>query len=262
MKEHFRLSGKYVFALNLFGLAVLCLVLSPLVFGQTSGTGALSGTVKDASGAVVPNATVTITDRGTNQTRTATTGSDGAYKFGFLPPGDYSLSVEATGFKSAMVGSLTITVTETAVVDETLQVGAQSQQIEVSAEGETAVQTTGAAQGTVLNSQTVTDMPLTVRNYSSLLGLSAGANATVANAGSFGRGTQDCDQRPFHRTEQLLDGWRLGGESWWKWNHGGRGWKRGNGCREPGCHPGVQDPDLSLRRRLWTQPRRQRECGD
>jgi hypothetical protein len=191
MKEHFRLSGKYVFALNLFGLAVLCLVLSPLVFGQTSGTGALSGTVKDASGAVVPNATVTITDRGTNQTRTATTGSDGAYKFGFLPPGDYSLSVEATGFKSAMVGSLTITVTETAVVDETLQVGAQSQQIEVSAEGETAVQTTGAAQGTVLNSQTVTDMPLTVRNYSSLLGLSAGANATVANAGSFGRGTQE-----------------------------------------------------------------------
>jgi hypothetical protein len=191
MKDFFRSFGKFVFALNFFGLAVFCLAVTPLVFGQTSGTGALSGTVKDASGAVVPNATVTVTALGTNQARTATTGSDGTYKFGFLPPGDYSLSVEATGFKSAMVGSLTITVTETAVVDETLQVGAQSQQIEVSAEGETAVQTTGAAQGTVIGSQTVADMPLTVRNYTLLLGLSAGANATVANAGALGRGTQE-----------------------------------------------------------------------
>ena len=191
MKGRFTFSGKSIFALNCFGLAFLYLVLSPLVFGQTSGTGALTGTIRDSSGGVVPNATVTATSLGTNQTRTATTSADGTYKFGFLPPGDYSLAVEATGFKSAMVGSVTITVTETAVVDQNLQVGAQSQQIEVNAEAEAAVQTTGAAQGTVLNSQTVTDVPLTVRNYTSLLGLSAGANATVANAGAFGRATQE-----------------------------------------------------------------------
>jgi len=191
MKDFFRSSGKFILRVNCFGLAFLCLVLSPLVFGQTSGTGALTGTIRDTSGGVVPNATVTATSLGTNQTRTATTSADGTYKFGFLPPGDYSLAVEATGFKSAMVGSVTITVTETAVVDQNLQVGAQSQQIEVNAEAEAAVQTTGAAQGTVLNSQTVTDVPLTVRNYTSLLGLSAGANATVANAGAFGRATQE-----------------------------------------------------------------------
>ncbi|MGD0907670.1 MAG: carboxypeptidase-like regulatory domain-containing protein [Candidatus Acidiferrales bacterium] len=191
MKDSFRSCGKLFIALNFFGLAVLCLVLTPLVFGQTSGSGALSGTIKDASGAVVPNATVTITNSGTNQTRTATTGADGTYRFGFLLPGQYSLQVEAPGFKTAMSQSVVVTVTETAVFDETLQVGAQTQQVEVSAEAETAIQTTGAAQGTVLGGATITDIPLTVRNYTTLLGLSAGANATVANAGALGRGTQE-----------------------------------------------------------------------
>jgi len=191
MKDRFRFSGKFIFGLNFFGLAFLCLVLTPFVFGQTSGSGALSGTIRDASGAVVPNATVTITNKGTNQTRTAMTGADGTYRFGFLPPDEYSLQVEAPGFNTAMAQSVIVTVTETALLDETLQVGAQTQQVEVSAEAESAIQTTGAAQGTVLGGATITDIPLTVRNYTALLGLSAGANASVANAGALGRGTQE-----------------------------------------------------------------------
>jgi hypothetical protein len=191
MKDRFRFSGKFIFAVNFLALAFLCLGLTASVMGQTSGSGALSGTIRDASGAVVPNATVTITSAATNQTRTATTGADGTYRFGFLLPGQYGLQVEAPGFKTAMSESVTVTVTETAVFDETLQVGAQSQQVEVSAEAETAIQTTGAAQGTVLTGTTITDIPLTVRNYTTLLGLSAGANASVANAGALGRGTQE-----------------------------------------------------------------------
>ena len=81
-------------------------------------------------------------------------------------------------------------MTETAVFDQTLQVGAQAQQVEVRAETE-AVQTTSATQGTVLASQTIAGLPLTVRNYTSLLGLSAGAVSSVANAGALGRGTQE-----------------------------------------------------------------------
>jgi hypothetical protein len=191
MKERFRFSCKSYLALDFLVLAFVCLTLSPLAFGQTSGSGALSGTIRDSSGAVIPNATITITNTGTNQARSATTGADGTYRFGFLVPGQYSLQVEAPGFKTAMSQSVAVTVTETAVLDETLQVGAQSQQVEVSAEAETAIQTTGAAQGTVLSGTTITDIPLTVRNYTALLGLSAGANASVANAGALGRGTQE-----------------------------------------------------------------------
>ena len=116
-----------------FPLFVL-LLLAPLAFSQTSSTGALTGTVKDSSGAVVPNATVTATSIGTGQARTTTTDADGTYKFGLLPPGDYKLKFEASGFNTVEVPSVTIVVTETAVLDQTLQVGAQTQQVEVRGE--------------------------------------------------------------------------------------------------------------------------------
>src|ERR1035438_8336971 len=97
--------------------AALLTILSTSLFGQTAATGALTGTVRDSSGAVVPNATVTATNIGTSQARVTATPPDGIYKFGFLPPGDYKLKFEATGFSTAEVPSLTITVTETAVLD-------------------------------------------------------------------------------------------------------------------------------------------------
>ena len=68
------------------------------LFAQTAGTGALTGTVTDPSGAVIAGATVTITNNGTGQARTAMTGSDGVYKFSLLPPGSYKVKFEATGF--------------------------------------------------------------------------------------------------------------------------------------------------------------------
>ncbi len=191
MKESFRSCGKSVFALSSFFLLILSLAVSPFAFGQTAGSGALIGTIKDPSGGVVPNATVTLTSKATNQTRTSKTGADGEYRFGFLLPGEYSVSVEAAGFNTAMSSSVTVTVTETAVLDETLAVGAQSQQVEVSAEAESEIQTTGAAQGTVIGGSSISEIPLTVRNYTTLLGLSAGANSSVANAGALGRGTQE-----------------------------------------------------------------------
>ena len=78
---------------------ILCsMMLAPSLFSQTAATGALTGTLRDSSGAVVPNATVTVTSIGTAQVRTTTTSADGTYKIGLLPPGNYSLKFEATGF--------------------------------------------------------------------------------------------------------------------------------------------------------------------
>jgi Carboxypeptidase regulatory-like domain len=126
----------YVYAISCFALALLSMVSSPRLLGQSSATGALTGTVKDSSGAVVPNVTVTATSVGTDQARTSTTDGSGTYKFAFLSPGAYKLKFEAAGFNTAEVPSVTITVTETDVLDETLQVGTQTQQVEVHAETE------------------------------------------------------------------------------------------------------------------------------
>ncbi len=66
-------------------LFFLSLLFGQSLVGQTASTGALTGTVRDSSGAVVPNATVTATNSGTNQSRTAMTSGEGTYKFGFMP---------------------------------------------------------------------------------------------------------------------------------------------------------------------------------
>jgi len=167
-----------LFVVTCFAVVFCSLMFAPSLFSQTAATGALTGTLRDSSGAVVPNATVTVTSIGTAQVRTTTTSGDGTYKVGLLPPGNYSLKFEAAGFNSLEVPSVTVVVTETAVLDQTVQVGAQTQQVEVRAEAE-AVQTASSTVGNVVSSQTMTAMPLTSRNYTNLLGLAAGANASV-----------------------------------------------------------------------------------
>jgi len=142
----------------------------------------------DPSNAAVPNAMVTATNLETGQVRTATTGQDGAYKFGLLPPGDYRVKFEAAGFQALEVPSATVNVTETAVLDRTLQVGAQNQLVTVEGSVET-IQTTSSTLGTVIASRTVTDLPLNTRNYTNLLSLSAGTNAGVQNASAIGKGS-------------------------------------------------------------------------
>jgi hypothetical protein len=189
-KEICRRANGRMFVVGLLALLICSMTLSPSLFSQSASTGALLGTLKDPSGAVVPNATVTLTSLDTAQVRTATTSADGTYKFGLLPPGNYSLKFESAGFNAVEVPTVTVAVTETAVLDQTLQVGAQTQEVEVRAQTQ-AVQTESTTVGMVVNSQVVTQTPLTSRNYTNLLGLSAGANASVFNAGNIGKGTQD-----------------------------------------------------------------------
>jgi len=165
----------------------LFVTLVPSLAAQTSATGALSGTVTDASGAVVPNATVTATSLDTGQARNATTGADGTYRFTLLPPGNYRVRIEATGFKPIEVPSATVSVTETAVLDRSLEVGAQTQTVTVESEV-VAVQTESSALGTIATSRTVTELPLNTRNYTNLLAMSAGVSGSVSDATQIGKG--------------------------------------------------------------------------
>jgi len=168
-------------------LFVVTLLSFQSLGAQTAGTGALTGTVKDPSGAVVPNATVTLTSLDTGQVRTDMTGGDGSYRFSLLAPGNYRVKIEASGFKPVEVPSVTVAVTETAELDRNLDVGAQSQTVTVESEA-VAVQTENSTLGTVASARTVTELPLNTRNYTNLLAMSTGVSANVSNATTIGKG--------------------------------------------------------------------------
>src|SRR5277367_6659711 len=187
------MKSKTLLCLRLAYVAILTLLFaigSPLLMAQSAGTSALAGTITDPSGAAIPNVSVTITNTGTGQSRTSTTGTDGTYKFSLLPPGTYKASFAAAGFKTSEVASETLNVTETQQLDRTLEVGTQNEQVTVEAAAET-LQTQSSTLGTTVTSQQVTGLPLSNRNYTQLLTMSAGANSGVNNATQIGKATQD-----------------------------------------------------------------------
>jgi hypothetical protein len=178
------------FSRSVAAALVSLMALVPSLTAQSAGTAGLSGTITDPSGASVPNVTVTLTSSDTNQARTAITGPDGVYKFTLLPPGSYKVRFSATGFRTAEVSAVNLNVTESPVLNRSLEVGQQSDQVTVEAAAET-LQTASSTLGTTVGTRTVTELPLASRNYTQIIGLSAGANASVNNATSFGKGTLD-----------------------------------------------------------------------
>src|ERR1700730_6643827 len=100
-------------------LILLFAICVPSMMAQSAGTSGLAGTVTDPSGAAIPNVTVTIVSNDTGQTRTATTGSDGVYKFTLLQPGSYKVRFAVNGFKTAEIGSVVLNVTETPELNRT-----------------------------------------------------------------------------------------------------------------------------------------------
>ncbi|MGD1022799.1 MAG: carboxypeptidase-like regulatory domain-containing protein [Candidatus Sulfotelmatobacter sp.] len=108
---------------DLVYLLCLCVGFGPSLAAQT-GSGGLTGKVTDGSGSVVANAAVTATNVETGQTQSATAGPDGTYKLD-VAPGNYRVKFDAVGFKTLEIPSVTVSGTETAVLDEKLDVGEQ-----------------------------------------------------------------------------------------------------------------------------------------
>src|SRR5580692_1908028 len=98
MRDTKRSGLRYIATACLF--AALMMLWAPAGFSQTMTTGDVVGTVTDASGAVVPKATVTIKLTSENTVRTETTDNSGHYRFSLLPPGEYEMEAGATGLKS------------------------------------------------------------------------------------------------------------------------------------------------------------------
>lgn len=169
------------------GAVLLC---ASMALAQSAGSGAITGTVTDQQGRAVPNATVTAANSGTNQERTATTGSDGEYKFSLLTPGTYRIKFGAAGFKTAEVSGVAVNVTETATVDKVLEVGAVTQTVTVESTVQ-ALQTESSTLGTTVTGNNIAALPMANGNYTEILSLTAGTTASVDNATALGKGTQD-----------------------------------------------------------------------
>src|SRR4030095_13633528 len=155
-------------------LLLLGVFAADSVRGQTN-FGRISGTVTDTSGAVVPNATVTVKNSATNLERTATTDGEGFYTVTNLPVGTYTVSVEQTNFKKSVQNDNVLTADMRLTVNVTLEPGAVSETVEVStAAGET-VNTTSGEVARVVDKRQVQNLALNGRNYMQLVTLIPGA---------------------------------------------------------------------------------------
>ena len=171
-----------------FGL-LLVLWLCPIQgWPQTARTGALTGTITDRSGAVIPDANVKVANQATGDARTTRTNAQGVYLVSLLAPGSYRLEVGKPGFKSALRGQIQVAVTETATLDIQLEIGSTQETVNVTGES-TMVQTENSALGRLTDEKAVADLPLVTRNYTQIIGLSPGVSMTVNNAGELGRGS-------------------------------------------------------------------------
>jgi len=154
-------------------LVSLCIGIQlPYSCAQVSSSG-VNGVVSDTSGAVVPNAKVRITATGTTFSRIAVTDASGNFLIPDLNAGAYDITVEAPGFKRAVLANAKLYVGQTATQNITLDVGELTQQVTVSAQAPLLNTTTGQG-GTVVVSKLVTELPLNGRNFTQLNLLSPG----------------------------------------------------------------------------------------
>ncbi len=147
------------------------------VFGLTAfaqqETATLTGEVKDGTGAVVPRATITLTNVETNISLKTETNEQGVFFVASLKPGPYSITAEKSGFKKTLRSGITLQVNQAARADLVLQVGDVSNTIEI-VEAATLLETESSARGSVIDQKKIVELPLNGRDYNQLALLSPG----------------------------------------------------------------------------------------
>ena len=157
-------------------IALLLLVVlteTSQLSAQTAATGQIVGTITDSSGAAVGGASVTVRSADTGSVRTVTSNEFGIYTVPLLPPGRYSVSVTAPGFKTTTGSNTAVPAATSTTVNLVLEIGDVVQEVSVTAAPEV-LQTENVASGGTVNESTVVSLPLTNRNYTQILGLSPG----------------------------------------------------------------------------------------
>ncbi|MEK7406045.1 MAG: TonB-dependent receptor, partial [Acidobacteriota bacterium] len=152
-----------------FVLAAVILLAAPAVAQTTTAT--LTGAVADSSGAAVPAATVTVTNTATGIARRIPTNDLGYYTAALLPPGGYHIRIEKEGFRAVTRSGIVLNVDQVARLDFTLEVGAVSEAIDVTAAAPLLEGSTSSL-GQVIDSRQFSDLPLNNRTALGLLSLS------------------------------------------------------------------------------------------
>jgi Carboxypeptidase regulatory-like domain/TonB dependent receptor len=169
------------------GLVAIAMLLSTCLYGQTTSTGALAGTVLDPSGAELPGVVLLLNDRGTGRTESTISDTHGRFSFLFLSPGTYQLKASKADFDPVSLTALHISLTETLRLELRLQLAAHLEHAVVTSEP-AMIQTDSAALGRVVNESSVRELPLVTRNFAQMTGLSPGVSVGVYNAGELGLG--------------------------------------------------------------------------
>ncbi len=173
---------------TLFSLVVVLLLAGTLK--AQSATGQITGTVKDASGALVPNAKVTLSNQQTGLTRDARTSETGTFTFPLLAVGVYSVSAEQQGFRTAKRSDIQLNVDQVARIDLDLSVGATTETVNVEATA-VSIDTENAAVGQVVAQKQISDLPLNGRNFLQLLFIGNGAVTLSGEQGGMRQGVGD-----------------------------------------------------------------------
>ena len=176
-------------------------VAAVFVFGWLSGgvtvfaqatSGDILGTATDSSGASVAGAHVVVENLGTHESRSAQTSSGGDFTFTLLSPGHYSVTIDAAGFKRFSVSDLSLGSGDRARVTASMQIGQQSEIVEVSAQPPP-LQADSSTLSDTLAEKSVQDLPVNGRNVTRLVQLTAGANEGLP--AGLGSGTRPDDRR-------------------------------------------------------------------
>ncbi|HZT74035.1 MAG TPA: TonB-dependent receptor [Terriglobales bacterium] len=168
-------------------LAIVIVSLACAVGLFAQATGSITGTVTDKSGAVIPGATVTVTNAAQGVTRTTTTNAEGSYLVGGLSAGTYDVTVVAKGFNKSVTTGIPLHIGENLRADATLQVGQVENEVTVSGTSVGQVQLQSAALAGTITGTEVQQLELNGRNFTQLITLTPGvSNQTGQDEGTVG----------------------------------------------------------------------------
>jgi hypothetical protein len=170
--------------------AVWVLFLAGNAFGQTPGTGAISGVVYDPSNRAIVGAVVNTVSQTTNISRSVVTTPEGVFRVLLLPAGNYTVTVTAVGFAESRSTAVSVTVSETTSLSVKLAIAQASATVQVASDAEM-VELESSTLGRAVEQEAIQALPLANRNYTQILGLSPGVVVALPDATELGRGTQN-----------------------------------------------------------------------
>jgi hypothetical protein len=175
-----------------FLLGLISVLAAPRWISAQSTTASLVGTVTDSTGAIIPGSDITVKNKGTGEVRREKAASDGDYAINLLPPGDYSVTVSMSSFKTFEIENITLAAGDKPRVDAKLEIGTSSETVTVESSSPL-MQSESATVQDSINQKAVQDIPLNGRDFVQLVQMVPGANE--GPPGGLTNGTKPDDKR-------------------------------------------------------------------